>query len=101
MGGYRGVFAGNTYAHIFLKRDINGLEDMCVQIIDNADVSEPTGREAYWIEKLKCYASLGLNVMEISELSKFKGLVSVKDRRVWSDVLEEMMKGPDPKIYFL
>ena len=43
----------------------NGLEGIFVQIIDITDVSEPTRREAYWIEKLKCYAPLGLNVMEI------------------------------------
>ena len=101
MGGDRGVFAGNIYSRIFVKRDINCLEDMFVQIIDNTDVSKPTEGEACWIEKLKYYAALGLNVMEILELSKFGGLVSVKDSGVLSDILEEMMKGPVPEIYLL
>ena len=36
-----------------------------MQVIDITDVSEPTGRKAYWIEKLKSNVPFGLNVMEI------------------------------------
>ena len=40
---------------------------MSVQIIDMT-VWDTTAREDCWIERLKCYASLGLNFMEILEV---------------------------------
>ena len=42
-----------------------GMKDLSVKIIDVTDVRDPTAREGFWIEKLKCYTPLGLNVMEV------------------------------------
>ena len=55
--GQRGICGEHFYAH-FCEEGHNVLEFMFVQIIDITDVSEPTGREAYWIEMLKCYSPL-------------------------------------------
>ena len=54
----------HLYAH-FLEDEHIGLEDLSVKIIDVTNVSDQTAREGFWIEKLKCYAPLGLNVMEV------------------------------------
>ena len=35
-----------------------------VQVIDVTDVNNPTERESFWIEKLKTYIPMGLNVRE-------------------------------------
>ena len=62
--GQRGICGEHLCAHFFEDEHI-GLEDLSVKIIDVTDVRDPTAREGFWIEKLKCYASLGLNVMEV------------------------------------
>ena len=41
-----------------------------VQIIDVADARGPTCREAFWIEKLKYYLPLGLNVFNLQCISR-------------------------------
>ena len=100
MGEDGGVFAGNILYTHFCKERHDGLKDVPKQIIDITYESEPTGMEAYQTENLKCYVSLGLNVMEIQELCKFRDLVSIKDGGVLSDILEEMMKETDLETYF-
>ena len=62
--GQRGICGEHLYAH-FLEDEHIGLEDLSVKIIDVADVRDPTAREGFWIEKLKCYAPLGQNVIEV------------------------------------
>ena len=62
--GQRGICGEHLYLHFYEKGHV-GLEDLHVQIIDVMDVRDPTVRERYWIQKLKCYAPLGLNIMEI------------------------------------
>jgi hypothetical protein len=53
------------YEHFFGEGH-SGLSDVRVQIIDSTDVIKPTEREIYWIEKIKCYCPLGLNMREES-----------------------------------
>ena len=72
MKGDKEGFEGNTCMHIFFEDEHIGLGDLSVKIIDVTDVRHPTAREGFWVEKLKCYASLGLNVMEVLNLRKFK-----------------------------
>ena len=62
--GQRGICGEHLYARFLEDRHID-LEDLSVKIIDVTDVRDPTARESFWIEKLKCYAPLGLNVMEV------------------------------------
>ena len=44
------------------KPHCEGLEAL---IIDVTSVSDPTARDGFCIEKLKCYAPLGLNVVDV------------------------------------
>ena len=62
--GERGICAEHLYAYIFEDEHI-GLGDLSVQIIDVTDVRDPTVKEGFWIQKLKCYAPLGLNLMAV------------------------------------
>ena len=62
--GQRGICGEHLYAHFFGDGHI-GLGDVSVQIIDVTDVRDPTVREGFWIQKLKCYVHLGLNLMEV------------------------------------
>ena len=48
---------------IFFSKGHHGIDEVQVQIIDVTDVAQPTVRESYWIDKLNCYALLGLNVL--------------------------------------
>ena len=72
----RGICGKHLYAYFFEDEHI-GLGDVSVKIIDVTDVRDPTVREGFWIEKLKCYAPLGLNVMEVSNLCKLRKNVKV------------------------
>ena len=62
--GQRGICGEHLYVHFFGDEYI-GLEDVSVKIIDVTDGRDPTAREGFWIQKLKCYTPLGLNVMEV------------------------------------
>ena len=62
--GQRGICGEHLYAH-FWEDDHGGLNDVMVQIIDITDARDPTYREAFRIEKLKCYTPLGLNLVEM------------------------------------
>lgn len=62
--GQRGICGQNLYAH-FYSQGHNGLEDIQIQIIDVTDVSQPTIREGFWVEKINCYEPKGLNVIEL------------------------------------
>ena len=62
--GQRGIWGEHLYAHVFEDGHI-GLGDGSVQIIDVTDVRDPTVREGFWIQKLKCYVPLELNLMEV------------------------------------
>ena len=63
-GKKSGICREHMYAHFFEDEHI-GLGDVSFKVIDVTDVRDPTARERFWIQKLKCHASLGLNVMEI------------------------------------
>ena len=62
--GQRGICGEHLYA-LFLEDEHIGLEDLSIKIIDVTNVSDSTVRDSFWIEKLKCYAPVGLNVMEV------------------------------------
>ena len=62
--GQRGICGEHLYAY-FWEDCHDGLNDVIMQIIDVTDVRDPTRREAFWIEKRKCYEPLGLNVLEV------------------------------------
>ena len=62
--GQKGICREHLNAH-FWKDGHGGLNDVIVQIIDVTDVRDPTYREAFWTEKLKCYTPLGPNVLEM------------------------------------
>ena len=48
----------------FFAEGHSGLDYFLVKIIDKTDVTKPTEKESYWIEKIKCYCPLGLNMRE-------------------------------------
>ena len=53
----------NLYSHFYTEGH-SGIKDFSVQVIDVTDVNNPTERESFWIEKLKTYIPMGLNVRE-------------------------------------
>ena len=52
--------AEQIYAHLF-QPDHNGINDMCVKIIDKTDINEPTRKERFWSYKLDSFIPQGLN----------------------------------------
>ena len=61
--GQRGICGEHLYPHFYVE-DCLRLQDVIVEIKDITDVRKPTERESFWIEKLKCFIPLGLNVKE-------------------------------------
>ena len=62
--GKREICGQYLYSH-FYSEGHTGVEDIQIQIIDVADVSQPTAREGFWIDKLNCYTPRGLNTVEL------------------------------------
>ena len=62
--GQRGFCGEHLYAH-FWEDGHGSLNDVMVQIIDVTDARDPTYRDTFWTEKLKCRTSLRLNVLEM------------------------------------
>ena len=60
VNGNGGICSEHLYAHFFSEGH-HRIDEVQVQIIDVTDVIQPTVREIYWIDKLNCLASLGLN----------------------------------------
>lgn len=65
--GQRGISGEHLYADVYGDGHIC-VRDVSVQIIDVTDVRDPALREGFWIEKLKCYAPMGLNLMTVLKL---------------------------------
>ena len=67
MGRDKRKFVVNICIHISIRKSRkghSGIKDFSVQVIDVTDVNNPTERESFWIEKLKTYIPMGLNVRE-------------------------------------
>ena len=45
----------------FFEQGHNGINDMCVKIIDKTDINEPTKREGFWAYKLDSFTPQELN----------------------------------------
>lgn len=58
--GKRNICGQQLYAHFYGEGHL-GLKDFMVRVIDTTNVNDPTKREGFWIEKINCYAPLGLN----------------------------------------
>ena len=62
MGLGREVFGVSICKLIFaMENDHKGLDDVCVHVIDVTDISDPTCREAFRIDKLKTSVPFELN----------------------------------------
>ena len=64
MGREKRKFAVNICIHISIRKGHSGIKDFSVQVIDVTDVNNPTERESFWIEKLKTFIPMDLNVRE-------------------------------------
>ena len=61
--GQKEICGKHLYSHFYTEGH-SGIKDFSVQVIDVTDVNNPTERESFWIEKLKTYIPMGLNVRE-------------------------------------
>ena len=61
--GQKEICVKHLYSHFYTEGH-SGIKDFSVQVIDVTDVNNPTERECFWIEKLKTYIPMGLNVRE-------------------------------------
>ena len=61
--GQKEICGKHLYSHFYTEGH-SGIKDFSVQVIDVTDVNNPTERESFWIEKLKTYISMGINVRE-------------------------------------
>ena len=61
--GQKKICGKHLYSHFYTEGH-SGIKDFSVQVIDVTDVNNPTERKSFWIEKLKTYIPMGLNVRE-------------------------------------
>ena len=61
--GQKEICGKHLYSHFYTEGH-SGIKDFSVQVIDVIYVNNPTERERFWIEKLKTYILMGLNVRE-------------------------------------
>ena len=62
--GQRDICGEHLYAD-FWEDGHGGFNDVMMPVIVVTDVRDPTYMEAFWIENLKCYTPLGLNVSKM------------------------------------
>ena len=58
--GQRGMVGEQLYTHFF-EPGHNGVNDMCIKIIDKMDINEPSRREGFWAYKLNLFTPQELN----------------------------------------